>query len=593
MDSTLLRHPRMQRPRASRIDIAPLDKASRSWCASNRLAPWRIRTHPTSKPHISIDMNEPTQSAHEFGLHGGFLRSAAAHPARPAIEVGGVTLSYAQLRSRALAVSAALTAATAKPKPKVGVLASRSVDMYCGILGALMSGGTLVPLNPSFPPERTRQMIDLAEVEALVVDDEAEQALVALLGSCRTALTVVASPVLAARLAERWPMHRIVSSTAHAGTPVPREVAEDDPAYLFFTSGSTGVPKGVAVLHRNATRFVEMSIERYGPLGLGCTDRFSQFYDITFDSSMFDLYVAWAFGACVCCPSASDWVNPNKFIVSQALTVIDIVPSTGHHMSQRNGWREGRFPLLRLCRFGGEALPSDLAGTLAVAAPNAAIDNVYGPTECTVDAAYYRWDRQHSQAQATHGVVPIGIAGPKVGLRVVDADLNDVAIGAEGELLISGPQVTPGYWKDPERTAGSFIQLPGSDAVHYRTGDLVRRVAHGSPIPYLGRMDYQIKIAGVRIELGEVEHALRHASGTDMAVAVGWPLTASGASGIVGFVAKPGADGAAIRRVLKDALPAVMVPRDVHVIDEMPLNVNGKVDRKALLLRLKAASAPT
>ena len=221
------------------------------------------------------------------------------------------------------------------------------------------------------------------------------------------------------------------------------------------------------------------------------------------------------------------------------------------------------------------------------------IDNVYGPTECTVDAAYYRWDRETSLGEATHGVVPIGIAGPRVGLRVVDAQLNEVALGCEGELLISGPQVTPGYWKNAERTAQSFIRLPGSDKVHYRTGDLVRSVAKDQPIPYLGRMDYQIKISGVRIELGEVEHAMRKASGTDMAVAVGWPPTISGASGIVGFVVKPGADGAAIRLQLKDTLPAVMVPKEIHVISEMPLNVNGKIDRKALLERLNAESAQT
>lgn len=542
-------------------------------------------------PATEDDMNMLPQPFRDLALHDGFLRSAANHSQRPAIEIGSATLTYGQLRSSAIGVAAAVAAATQADKPKVGVLASRSVEMYSGILGALICGGTVVPLNPSFPPERTMQMIDLAEVDALVVDDEAEAILVALLDRRSAPMMVVAMPALAARLAERLPAHRIVAPPTDVGTFAPREVAHDDLAYLFFTSGSTGIPKGVGVLHRNATRFVAMSLERYGPLGLGSTDRFSQFYDITFDSSMFDLFVGWAFGACLCCPSASDWVNPNKFIASRALTVIDIVPSTGHSMNRRNGWRADRFPLLRLCRFGGEALSADLAETLAMAAPNAVIDNVYGPTECTVDAAYYRWDPQRSPAQATHGVVPIGVAGPKVGLRVVDADLNDVPIGGEGELLISGQQVTPGYWKDPKRTAQSFIRLPGSDAVHYRTGDLVRHVPVGTPIPYLGRMDYQIKIAGVRIELGEVEHAMRHASGTDMAVAVGWPPTTSGAAGIVGFVAKPGADGAAIRRALKDVLPAVMLPKEIHVIDEMPLNVNGKVDRKALLERLKAEAA--
>ena len=355
---------------------------------------------------------------------------------------------------------------------------------------------------------------------------------------------------------------------------------------MFFTSGSTGAPKGVGVLHRNVLRFVEMSVERYRACGISEHDRFSQFYDITFDSSMFDLYVGWAFGACLCCPSNIDWVNPNKYIESKALTVIDIVPSTGQAMNRSNGWRPGRFSALRLCRFGGEALAADLAAALAAAAPAAQVDNVYGPTECTVDAAYYRWDAVHSPAECGHGVVPIGVAGPQVGLMVVDTELQEVPVGAEGELLISGPQVTPGYWNSPERTAAAFITRAGSSTVHYRTGDLVRRPPAGQAIPYLGRLDFQIKISGVRIELGEVEQALRHAAGTALAVAVGWPLTTSGASGIAAFVVKPGVDLAAVRRQLKETLPAVMVPKDIHVIAKLPLNVNGKVDRKALLASL-------
>lgn len=533
-----------------------------------------------------------TTSPHCRGLHAGFLDSAARFPERPALEIGGECLAYAQLRDRALGIAAAISAHTGTDRPRVGILASRSVPTYSGILGTLMAGGTVVPLNPAFPAERTAQMLALADVAAIVVDAAGETALADLLPRLSAPMLVVAPAPSVPALVERWPSHRFIAQPATGGAFRPLSVDDEDLAYLFFTSGSTGVPKGVGVLHRNTLRFVAMSMERYAPLGLGPQDRFSQFYDITFDSSMFDLFVCWAFGACLCCPTTVEWVNPNKFIVARSLSVIDIVPSMGHNMNRSDGWRAGRFPGLRLCRFGGEALAADLAAALAAAAPQAVVDNVYGPTECTVDAAYYRWDRERSPAECRHGVVPIGCAGPQVGLLVVGPDLNEVPMGAEGELLISGPQVTPGYWKNPERTAQSFVRLQEGGAIHYRTGDLVRRVPDGEPIPYLGRMDYQIKVAGVRIELGEVEQAMRQAAGTDMAVAVGWPQTTSGASGIVGFVVRPGADGAAIRRAMKQTLPAVMVPREIHVIDAMPLNVNGKIDRKALLERLAAISEP-
>lgn len=524
------------------------------------------------------------------GLHSGFLRSAAGHPDRPALEISGAALTYAQLHDRAIAVATALRRVRSGEQQAVGILAHRSFTAYAGILGTLMAHAIVVPLSPAFPAERTCQMIDLGDVTSLVVDESGRARLGEILTAAPRALTVLVPAAHVPGCAAQWPQHQFVA----IDEPVDRIDAADDAsiadryAYLFFTSGSTGVPKGVGVLHRNASRFVEMSVERYREVGLDETDRFLQYYDLTFDSSMFDLFVGWAFGACLCPPSADEWINPNRFVESAALTVLDIVPSTGQAMNRGKGWREGRFTKLRLCRFGGEALSAELAEQLAAAAPRAVIDNVYGPTECTVDATYYRWDRAHSAQEATHGIVPIGVAGPRVRLKVVDADLREVDMGAEGELLIGGPQVTPGYWKSPQRTEASFIRHGDDGQIFYRTGDLVRRVADGEPIPYLGRQDYQIKVAGKRIELGEVESALRAACGAQAAVALGWPLTSSGAAGIVGFVEKTGADGVAIRRALKRSLPAVMVPHQIHVVDALPLNVNGKVDRKALLERLKA-----
>lgn len=529
-----------------------------------------------------------------YGLHKRFLESAARWPDRPALEVGGQTLSYRELRAKSMAVAALLAPKTPAPgSPCVGILCSKSASVYAGILGTLMGGCAVVPLNPTFPVDRTRQMVQLAGLKAIVVDTKGKAQLDELLQGVSQPLLVVCSDCdVDPAWRAAWPAHRFVELSTERQVPdfEPVSVHPDALAYLFFTSGSTGTPKGVGVLHRNVVRFVEMSVERYLDVGINETDRFSQFYDITFDSSMFDLYVCWAAGGCLCCPSTAEWVNPNKFIEAKALTVIDMVPSTGHAMNRSNGWRPGRFAQLRLCRFGGEALPVELAAALAKAAPNAIIENVYGPTECTVDAAYYRWSGQTSVAEAEHGIVPIGHAGPQVGLMVVDAKLCEVQPGEEGELLISGPQVTPGYWNSPERTAASFIRLAEGGATHYRTGDLVRSPKLGKPITYLGRFDYQIKISGVRIELGEIEQALRLAAGTDLAVALGWPPTPSGASGIVAFIADTSVDAGVIRAELKRVLPAVMVPKDIHFIDEMPLNVNGKIDRKALTERLRAAA---
>ena len=166
---------------------------------------------------------------------------------------------------------------------------------------------------------------------------------------------------------------------------------------------------------------------------------------------------------------------------------------------------------------------------------------------------------------------------------VVGDDLLEVPPGGEGELLVAGPQVSAGYWRDPERTAAAFVVPPGRREVHYRTGDRVRRPVGGGPLCFLGRRDHQIKVLGHRVELGEVEAALRDASGVDAVVAVGWPRTATGATGIVGFIGDTTVDGDRVLELVRGRLPSYMVPRELRVLAEIPLNANGKMDRGALL----------
>jgi acyl-coenzyme A synthetase/AMP-(fatty) acid ligase len=165
---------------------------------------------------------------------------------------------------------------------------------------------------------------------------------------------------------------------------------------------------------------------------------------------------------------------------------------------------------------------------------------------------------------------------------VTDVQQKEVSVGEIGELLMTGPQLAPGYYRDPERTAAAFVVPPGHKDVYYRTGDRVRRPRPGQPLVYLGRIDNQIKIQGYRVELGEVEAVLRQEAGVEVAVAIGWPLTPSGAEGIVGFLGADAADGEAVRRRVIARLPPYMHPTEVRVIGKWPLNANGKIDRNAL-----------
>jgi acyl-coenzyme A synthetase/AMP-(fatty) acid ligase len=287
-------------------------------------------------------------------------------------------------------------------------------------------------------------------------------------------------------------------------------------------------------------------------------------------------------------PTQGQKALPGKYVSESRISVWFAVPSTAVMMSRLRVVKPGRYPDLRWGRFCGVALPAEVAERGVEAAPNSTLENLYGPTELTIACTLYRWDPSRSPAESEHGLVPIGDPYPGMEVLVVDEELREVACGAAGELLMTGPQLTLGYWRDPERTAAAFVTPPGEDRVFYRTGDRVRRPAPGQPLIYLGRVDNQIKIQGYRVELGEVEALLREVAAVEVAIAIGWPVNASGADGIVAFVGDTAADGPALCRRLVDRLPSYMRPSEVIPIDVWPLNANGKVDRRALAARLQA-----
>ena len=506
-------------------------------------------------------------------VRSGFLRSAERFPERPALEVAGEVWSYARLAEQAARIAARvreLTPADGGPA-LTAVLGARSATAFAGVLAALWNGHGYVPLNPSFPVERTRAMLARSGARAVIVDAGAREQLAPILAGLETPVAVVD------------PERDVLPAPCALAPASPEAIA-----YLLFTSGSTGVPKGVMVAHRNVTRFVDVMVERYG---VRESDRFSQTFDLTFDLSAFDMFVAWERGACVCVPSQQQKMLPGRYIRDAALTIWFSVPSTGALMSRLRLLKPGSYPTLRWSLFCGEALPAEIVSAWSAAAPGSVIENLYGPTELTIACTLYRWDAARSLDECEQGVVPIGEPYPGMKVLVADASLAEVAPGETGELLMTGPQLSLGYWQDPERTRAAFVRPPGRDEIFYRTGDRVRRPrTAGAPLVYLGRMDHQIKIQGYRVELGEIEAALRDEAKVELAVALGWPATPSGADGVVAFVAGELEDPAAVLTRLKQRLPAYMVPSAIRSVASFPLNANGKIDRKALAATLAAGS---
>lgn len=516
-------------------------------------------------------------------LHRIVLDSASAHPERLALEVDSAKLTYAELEARALAVAATLQAfRPAEGPPLTAVLGQRSAAGFVGILGALASGHGYVPMLPSAPPLRLAHMLERSRARVVVADAAGAKALEHVLPRVPQSLTVLCL--------DDEPSEALQAARGHHVLLGPRDlrpaaswceplVGPDDIAYLLFTSGSTGEPKGVMVAHRNIARFLEVVAERFG---LGPEDRFSHLFDVTFDLSLFDVFGAWSVGGCLCCPTALQRMFPARYVADAALTVWFSVPSTGLLMKETRALEPGSFPGLRWVLMCGEALPGPVAAAFAAAAPAARVENLYGPTELTLACTAHRFEPA-DPTSATDDVVPIGEPFPGMEVRVVDEALLEVPSGASGELLMTGPQLALGYWDDPERTAAAFVVPPGEQRTFYRTGDLVRRPHPGEPLRFLGRLDTQIKVRGHRVELGEIEAALRREAGLDVAVALGWPTTASGgAEAVVAFIDDASVDVSALLERVAQRLPSYMVPRSVHVVERFPLNANGKIDRNAL-----------
>ena len=534
--------------------------------------------------------NSPEPRTTSNPLFAGFLRSEARFPDRPALEVAGAQLSYDELGKRARRIAATLAAHTpAGGAPLVAVFAYRSVTAFAGVLGALLRGHGYVALNQQFPAQRTREMLERCDARALIVDSSsAEQLDEVLAGNPHTLLLVLPEHDDVTDVAARFPQHVVLGASDLGPASDWREPVVDptDLAYLIFTSGSTGTPKAVMVPHRCVRTYVELMAEHWG---VTAEDRFSQTFDMTFDLSVSDMFVAWERGACVCCPSPQQVVMPKAFINDARLTVWYAVPSAGLVMKRLGMLEPSSYPSLRLVLFCGEALPLELARAWSSAAPNANVENVYGPTEVTITCAAYAWDPKTSPAECELGVVPIGRFSAGTEAVVLGEDGLEVGHGEEGELYLAGAQVTPGYWRDAERTAAAFFVPPGRSELHYKTGDRVRRPVGDGPMTYLGRVDFQVKISGHRVELGEIEAVLREETGCDQVVAIGWPKTETGYAAVTAFVCAEHVDSPAVRTRMLGRLPHYMVPREVHAVTEMPLNANGKVDRQALLERLGVA----
>ncbi|MFI5026982.1 MAG: AMP-binding protein, partial [Solirubrobacterales bacterium] len=381
---------------------------------------------------LVVAAETPAADASADHAHAGFLLSEGRFSDRPALEVGGETLTYRDLGLRSRAIAATI----ARERPSgdsqiTAIFASRSTTAFAAVLATVLDGRGYVALSRRFPIERTRLMLAAADARVVIVDGDSAEQLADLAAEIRHRLLLVLPDLDdVTELARRLPQHTVLGSgdLEDGRDWAPPAVDPEAVAYLIFTSGSTGSPKAVEVPHRTLRRYVEIAADQWEVTE---NDRCSQMYDLTFDASVSDMFVAWERGACVCCPSAQQLVVPQKFIQSARLTFFDSVPSTGLIMKKLGLLKPGAYPLLRTVLISGEALPAELAAAWAAAAPNSVVENVYGPTEVTIGCSRYRWDAERSPNECEQGIVPIGSFHPGTEALVLDADGREVAEGGE------------------------------------------------------------------------------------------------------------------------------------------------------------------
>src|SRR5438046_447127 len=300
-----------------------------------------------------------------------FLRSSEEFCDCEAIDVGGQATTYEHLANRAKSLGATVRRALPSAEiPLTAVFGYRSQMAYAGVLGALMAGHGYVPLNPTFPLDRTKLMLERSLCRSLIVDARSEPQLENLLSGVRLPLVIICPDRNdVTELAKRLPKHEVIGAAELADAAEWRAptIAANSIAYLLFTSGSTGQPKGVIVSHANVLHYVDYVTRRYG---IKSSDRLSQTFDLTFDLSAHDLFVTWGSGACLCVPTQKQMIKPGAFINAARLTAWFSVPSTAIFMRRLGELKPGLYPHLRLSLFCGEALPVNVVCDWSAAAPN-------------------------------------------------------------------------------------------------------------------------------------------------------------------------------------------------------------------------------
>lgn len=494
----------------------------------------------------------------EMGLHQMVAEQATLTPENIALLQGDISLNYRSLEERVLGLSAHIQEKGVQEGDIVAVLCERSIDMVVSFLAVMQSGAAYLPLSRDLPAERISYMLNDSKSAAIITDKPDDNILRELISLNASGADKIITPSGFEGL--------------HIGKQEEKEVKSSNPAYVIYTSGSTGKPKGVVITHRAIVNHMAWMKNAFQ---WSTNDVFLQKTAVTFDASVWEFYLPLIMGNQLVLSQTGDQTNPQLIAEEIKKYQVTTLQGTPTFLDYLSDYREfGEELKLKRIFSGGEALPSELAADLK-RKTGAEIINLYGPTECTIDATYHICS-ENDQG----GIVPIGKPINNMSAYVLDEHGKSLPPGIKGELHLAGEGLSPGYLGNGKLTASAFIKSSEDSGKRlYKTGDLVKSDLHGNLL-YLGRKDHQLKVRGVRIEASEIESVLTEYPKVSQTVVV-----LSGDQLVAYYTSSETLAEDFLRKTASDRLPVYMIPSRFIKIDEMPLTAGGKADRKTLSAR--------
>lgn len=526
-------------------------------------------------------------------------KQAEQRPDQTAIVYKQEKMTYGQLDDTSNRLARLLKEAGCKKGDRVCFLIPKTPLAIATIIGILKADCVYVPLDTSSPAPRLEKIIDACSPRYIVAGGPVNSLLDELMAEqSRRAGTAIgwmgAGKHEGSNFKATFSYDDVMGFSPET---LDFDSKSEDPAHILFTSGSTGVPKGVVITHTNVIHFIDWAVKYFGTKH---SDKISSHPPLHFDLSTYDIYGTLGSGAELHIVPTELNLLPHKlaeFIRNSELTQWFSVPSVLNFMAKADIVKQDDFPLLQRLLWCGEVFPTPPLIYWMKRLPHAKFTNLYGPTEATIASSYYTVPECPDDERAQ---IPIGVACDGEELIVLDDELKPVPNGEIGDLYISGVGLSPGYWLDQEKTDSVFLKRPGSTSTNpddriYKTGDLAK-VGEDNLIYYLGRADSQIKSRGYRIELGEIETALNALHLTEESAIVA--INTGGFEGVAiccAYVPLKDVDATPtkLRAEMAKELPGYMLPARWLQFDRLPKNANGKIDRKALRERFQAEADAT